>query len=465
MPWRTRRERIRRGASRRQRTARRAEARAEGDASPPAREGALAPPDEHAGDEAGAGPLESSPAHDGPVAPPRGLWARLRGLWPGATRARPGEGAAVAPADDPVLRILAVPRGVARLQAFEALLSELGPRTHGHRSVSLAYSRELEHLSGRASLDPALLGPRLEACARALEATGLPEKAAPLWLQLGQRERAQALFTATGDLEALGASHEATLSALGGTPRAAQAAYERAEALLALGRRGEGLASLRQAVCLAPDHAHYPEVLARSLARAIHHRVRLEWVGEAPSTRDALQVSAPAWPRIIGRDEGADVQLRGPRVSRAHVELERVGDALVARNISGRGGVTCDGEPLDGPRALGEAGVLEIMGVALRYHRTPEALLLRAGEGQSTWALLEREDACLALAPHLSLRLSWQPDGTLLLRANPALHFGGVPLREDLLLWQDDVLEGPGGSLQVRGGFLQQPAGQAGVLG
>lgn len=453
---------MRRGASRRQRTARRAEALSQGDAkspAPPSPPASAAPWPQDQDDAA------SDPASEEVLA--RGMWARLVALWPGRKKTRPDEQASVVPADDPVLRILAVPRGVARLHAFEELLGELSAGTHGHRSVGLAYARELEHLTRQAAVDLALLAPRLEVCARALEAAGLPDKAAPLWLRLGHAERARSLFAQVGDIAALEdmeTSHETALAELGGTPRAAQAAFERAEALFDLGHRREGLASLEEAVRLAPGQARHARALAQSRARAVVARARFDLLREGALPQLSLAVYPPSWPRIIGRGEEADVQLAGPLISRAHVELISRSDGLFALDRSGRAGTTCDGMPLDAPRALRESGVLEVMGTPLAYAQSDDALTLRTLDGHRIWALLRAPRARLPLGPDLVLDLAWQAEGTLVWHASVPLALAGTPLRQPLLAWHDDLLEGPGFRIRTTGGFLPQPAGQADIL-
>ena len=44
-------------------------------------------------------------------------------------------------------------------------------------------------------------------------------------------------------------------------------------------------------------------------------------------------------PAIIGRDEGADVQLTDPWVSHRHCEIDQIGDVLMVRDLDSKNGI------------------------------------------------------------------------------------------------------------------------------
>jgi pSer/pThr/pTyr-binding forkhead associated (FHA) protein len=48
-------------------------------------------------------------------------------------------------------------------------------------------------------------------------------------------------------------------------------------------------------------------------------------------------------PAVIGRDEGADVQLTDPWVSHRHFEIDQVGDVLVVRDLDSKNGIFMHG--------------------------------------------------------------------------------------------------------------------------
>src|SRR5688500_17449398 len=97
---------------------------------------------------------------------------------------------------DPVRMVLAVPRGAARLDAFERAIQSTAPGSPQLRSLALAFHKELHALADHAGVDLSLLDTRVEACARALMAAGEEERAGTLFLRVGRRHQAAELFVA-----------------------------------------------------------------------------------------------------------------------------------------------------------------------------------------------------------------------------------------------------------------------------
>jgi predicted component of type VI protein secretion system len=76
-------------------------------------------------------------------------------------------------------------------------------------------------------------------------------------------------------------------------------------------------------------------------------------------------------PAVIGRDEGADVQLTDPWVSHRHFEVDQVGDALVVRDLDSRNGIFMHGRRRRESQVLsGEQVTVGRTEIILRYPGT-----------------------------------------------------------------------------------------------
>ena len=51
------------------------------------------------------------------------------------------------------------------------------------------------------------------------------------------------------------------------------------------------------------------------------------------------QCALHSLPAVMGRDEGADVQLTDPWVSHSHCEIDQIGDVLVVRDLDSKNGI------------------------------------------------------------------------------------------------------------------------------
>lgn len=350
------------------------------------------------------------------------------------------------PGEDPVRRILAMPRGAARLDAFEETLAGLPPGSHGHRGVALAFHRELTTLAKNAKLDLSLLKRRVEACAEALLAAGDVERAGLLLSQIGRKRRAAELFVAAGLIDELEEAHAAIDQHAGGAHLSARLAYERFEGLFLVGMRKEALASLEAAIKSWPDNPTYQEI-----AQGFRHRVQrgaVELEVESDGRRRRVVVTR-RFPLVIGRGEHAALRLASPLVSREHLEIALEGGRPLLRNLQARP-VTLDGAPLDRPRELTGEGVLDVTGVSLRYALEGERLWLWSEQQaeQRTCALLTSEAEVSLDERGRSLRLSFDEREQASVLPAEGLRVGDEPVKRPLLLLEGDRLTS--GGLRVR---------------
>lgn len=351
------------------------------------------------------------------------------------------------PGDDPVRRILAIPRGAARLDAFEETLAELPAGSPGHRGVALAFHRELTTLAKNAQVDLSLLKRRVEACAEALLAAGDVERAGLLLSQAGRKRRAAELFVAAGLIDELEETHAALDEGAGGAHLSARLAYERFEGLFLVGMRAEALTALESAISSWPENPVYQEIARGFRNRVQEGVVELEVEGDGGRRRLVL---TRRFPLVIGRGEQAALRLASPLVSREHLEVALEAGQPLLRNLQERP-VTLDGDVVDRPRALDGEGVLEGAGVALRYRREG-ALLWLWSEPQPELrlgALLEREADVPLDEQGRSLRLSFDERDRATALPSDALRLGDEPVKRPLLLLEGDRLALGGLRLRV----------------
>ena len=444
--WRERRERVRRGASRRKRVARRAEALSQtpkneesvgaDEAEAEADDGILqvpVPPDPLGMENGGLSGTETKGGRG------NGFLQRMMGHLrktpappsPGVSERRAGE--------DPVRRILAVPRGAARLDAFQTVLRELNAGTHGHRGVALAFHRELVTLSTRAQVDLTLLRGRVEFCAEALLQAGESEKAAHLLAKIGKKKRAAELFVTTGAIDALEEMHAALDEGAQGEHLSARLAYERFDALFATGQRKDALAALEQAIAHWPENGTYAAIAERFRAGIPRTRVTLR-IRPQQGKEICLSVQG-TWPLSVGRNEDNALCLSSPLISREHVEiLQRDAEVWVQDRV-GRGDCELDGEILRDARALQPEGTIRIAGLDLLYTQKPGHFYLECpSHGRALVGLRPQKQAyCLMeqlTANELWIRLDEQ--GRFILCPKTPARMAGEPFTSPLLLMHGD---------------------------
>ncbi len=271
---------------------------------------------------------------------------------------------------DPVAEILAVPRGAARLDAFEAKVNELEPGTPDHRRVALAFHAELVALATDAGVDLMLFEARVHAAATALIGAGEDEKAGTLFARIGRRHQAAELFVRAGAIDELEEAHADLAFDEGGRKHDAKLAFERFETLFLVGRRDDALEALERAVRLW-DNPVYAEVRAGVVARMPPPSTLTLAAGD-----DVVHLTA-RFPLVLGRGEDSAVRIDSPLVSRAHVEIQRRAGELVLRDLISSGGTRVDDVVIDGPTALGVAGSVDLAGVVVDYTVSDVALTLR----------------------------------------------------------------------------------------
>jgi hypothetical protein len=379
--------------------------------------------------------------------PPRpGFLEMIFGLFKKKNRERPAEQALPPPGEDPVRRILAVPRGAARLDAFERSLDDLMPGTHGHRGVALAFHRELTSLAKKAAVDLSLLKSRVEKCADALLSAGEVEHAGMLLSRIGKKQRAAELFVAAGAIDELEEAHAKLEEEEGGERLSARLSYERFEGLFVVGLRVQALEALEQAQRHWPDNPVYEEIVDSFASRLQREHTTLLVEGGGKSRR--VHVTR-RFPLVVGRKEDAALRVASPLVSREHVEVVSSGGGLVLRNLQGPESTTVDGAPVERSSDLGSSGHFELSGVRIGYD-TGEGWVRLAAEQQpdtSTVAMLE-DRVAIPLSDDVSLELSYDAEGRLFAEPGGALVTEEGPLKRPLLLLDGDRLVG--GSLRVK---------------
>jgi uncharacterized membrane protein len=70
---------------------------------------------------------------------------------------------------------------------------------------------------------------------------------------------------------------------------------------------------------------------------------------------------------VVGREDGADVLLADPHVSRRHAMLSRDGPDIVLRDLNSTAGTTVNGVSVTGARVLRDGDVIGLGGLSVRY--------------------------------------------------------------------------------------------------
>lgn len=284
---------------------------------------------------------------------------------------------------DPTRDVLAVPRGAARLDAFERALAETPPGTPQQRALALAYHRELSALAEGAGVDLSLLEARVERCAQALIAAGEEERAGTLFLRVGKRHQAAELFLKVGAVDALEETHAQIHWDEGGSRHQARLELERFEALWLVGLRDQAFAALERAHRLWPENPIYTEMYENFVERqGKPRRLRLR-------ARDHERLVVATWPLVVGRGEEAALALQSPMLSRAHVQVERKDGQLLVRDLDSRGGTRVEGTPLSGTAPLSPGATIDMGGVVVHTAAVDGGVLL--------WAALAPQVRTLAL--------------------------------------------------------------------
>jgi pSer/pThr/pTyr-binding forkhead associated (FHA) protein len=81
-------------------------------------------------------------------------------------------------------------------------------------------------------------------------------------------------------------------------------------------------------------------------------------------------------PAVMGRDEGADVQLTDPWISHRHCEIDQIGDVLVVRDLDSKNGIFMRGHRVRESEVLsGEQLIVARTEITVRYPGTAQAAM------------------------------------------------------------------------------------------
>ena len=88
------------------------------------------------------------------------------------------------------------------------------------------------------------------------------------------------------------------------------------------------------------------------------------------------QCALHSLPAVMGRDEGADVQLTDPWVSHRHCEIDQIGDVLVVRDLDSKNGIFMHGHRVRESQVLsGEQLTVARTEITVRYPGTAQAAM------------------------------------------------------------------------------------------
>lgn len=341
---------------------------------------------------------------------------------------------------DPTRDVLAVPRGAARLDAFERALSETPPGTPQQRALALAYHRELSALAEGAGVDLSLLEARVERCAQALIGAGEEERAGTLFLRVGKRHQAAELFLKAGAVDQLEETHAQIHWDEGGARHQARLELERFEALWLVGARDQAFEALERAHRLWPENPIYAEMHANFLERlGKPRRLRLR-------AREHERTVIGTWPLVVGRGEEAALVLQSPLLSRAHVQIERKDGQLLVRDLDSRGGTRVQGTPLVGSAPLPPHATIDLGGVVVNSAPVEGGVLLWSALAPQVRTLALTGERARILPPGLpegsgqtgGLLVGFDPRGRALLEAPGRLQ--GEAVRRPTWLLEGDVV-------------------------
>ena len=191
----------------------------------------------------------------------------------------------------------------------------------------------------------------LEEAAATLESGESWEAAGDCFLELGDRNRAAAVYARAGLLERV----EEVLSEQErdqGRVRREDSCFRDYELLLQGGQRDEAAAALRTCIEAAGQKGEY-----RRLLTALEGQLLTAGRVELAAGNGKL-VLLGRYPVVIGRDADCDLQARGASVSRHHARLELSGAELLLADCESRNGTLLNGLRIGAALPLPEAGTL-----------------------------------------------------------------------------------------------------------
>ncbi len=192
---------------------------------------------------------------------------------------------------------------------------------------------------------------------------------------------------------------------------------------------------------LWPDNPVYLEIKKTFESRVMRGRRATFVAGTA-----VVDVEAH-WPVVLGRGEDASVRLKSPLVSRAHVSISADGDRLLASDLDDRRAAKVDDEAMSAGHALLDRGTIEMVGVAVRYEATRDALTLWADLQPAHRTIVVRGAEVVVPAPASSapaFRMRFDAQGRAEALPTPGVSVGDDPLDRPTLLLVGDKIAGPG---------------------
>jgi len=343
---------------------------------------------------------------------------------------------------DFVREILSVPRGIARLDAFERILKDESLEACAQTPVALAYHRELTSLAQNANIELSLLSQRAKVCADALLRTGEVEKAGEILARIGDQRKASELFVQAGAVEKLERLHRDS-DLQRGTRLAGRMAYDRFEGFFALGLRQQALEALNEAAKLWPENGIYLEIADGFRERAIEKALSLK----AGKHHFELIRNLPL---VIGRGEASAMRLNSPLVSRAHVEIRSAGvgrsSEVVVHDLQGRGDVMVGALSLKGKAPLPQNTNLSIAGVQIEIAHDGVSLSLKYPD-QAKCLLVPLGEQGLFLLEG-ALHITFDKEHVF---AEPCdgLKHEGTLLKRPLMLLRGDILQTKAGLVHI----------------
>lgn len=122
----------------------------------------------------------------------------------------------------------------------------------------------------------------------------------------------------------------------------------------------------------APVEATQPKDAASIVARLSSASVVVELTIVDHCGRESRRV-LNSLPAIVGRDEGADVRIEDPWMSRMHVMLNEINGTLVVRDLGAKNGVFLNGQRVIESHVLpGDRLTVGLTKITLRYARTSQ---------------------------------------------------------------------------------------------
>jgi pSer/pThr/pTyr-binding forkhead associated (FHA) protein len=121
--------------------------------------------------------------------------------------------------------------------------------------------------------------------------------------------------------------------------------------------------------CNDPEEGHVETVTSTKSLLPVELTIRDHYGRETQCALHKL-------PAVMGRDEGADVQLSDPWVSHRHCEIDQIGDVLVVRDLDSKNGIFMRGHRVRESQVLsGEQLTVARTEIIVRYPGTAQAAM------------------------------------------------------------------------------------------